>query len=87
LVQISQNKRKIIIQVEDSGIGIEENSMLLIENPDPSNTNTHVGMANVMERIKLYYGSKASMGITRREPNGTIVKLILPIRKQDMMWS
>jgi two-component system, sensor histidine kinase YesM len=87
LVQISQNKRKISIQVEDSGIGIEENSMLLIENPDPSNTNTHVGMTNVMERIKLYYGSKASMGITRREPNGTIVKLILPIRKQDMMWS
>ena len=85
-VRINQNKRKIIIQVEDSGIGIDDNNMVVMEKPDPINTNTHIGMANVMERIKLYYGNKASMSIARREPNGTIVQLILPIRKQDMMW-
>lgn len=86
-VRLTQNKRKITIEVEDSGVGIDESKMVLPESPDQAPSHNHIGMSNVMERIKLYYGSKASMTIMRRFPIGTIVQLVLPIRKQDMMWS
>jgi two-component system, sensor histidine kinase YesM len=86
IVRLTQNKRKITIEVEDSGVGIDESKMVLPESPDQAPSNDHIGMSNVMERIRLYYGSKASMTITRRVPSGTIVQLVLPIRKQDMMW-
>ena len=74
IVRLTQNKRKITIEVEDSGVGIDESKMVLPESPDQAPSNDHIGMSNVMERIRLYYGSKASMTITRRVPSGTIVQ-------------
>jgi sensor histidine kinase YesM len=42
-------------------------------------------MANVLERIKLYYGSTSQMEVRPREPSGTVILLTLPIRKQDRL--
>jgi sensor histidine kinase YesM len=47
--------------------------------------NSHIGMANVLERITLYYGKSAKMEIEQAQPRGTVVRLTLPIRRQDRL--
>jgi two-component system sensor histidine kinase YesM len=37
-----------------------------------------LGISNALERIRLFYGSKASVGIYSREGRGSLIRLSLP---------
>ncbi len=39
---------------------------------------THIGLKNVYERIQLYYGVEYDLSILDMQPQGTIIRLILP---------
>lgn len=84
-IGIENAKRSLIITVEDTGIGIGEGKMSEIILQQSRIDNEHIGMFNVMERIKLYYGGTATMAVFAREPSGTVIRLSLPVRKQDRM--
>lgn len=73
------------IRVVDNGIGI--NPELLEElNAGEKNKKTfsQIGIANVRERIKLYFGDTASLTYTSSYGKGTVAELILP---QDLKES
>ena len=74
-------KRKLFIIVRDTGVGMDP-SML---KESTKSDNSHIGMTNVQERIKLYYGRTATMTIEQGEPRGTVIRLTLPIGKQDRL--
>ncbi len=67
---------KVIVEVEDDGIGM--GAAQLLERPSGLG-GTGIGMANVAERLKVLYGDTARMTIDSREGKGTLVRLRMPI--------
>ena len=67
---------KVIVEVEDDGIGM--GAAQLLERPTGLG-GTGIGMANVAERLKVLYGDTAHMTIDSREGKGTLVRLRMPI--------
>lgn len=65
----------IQITIEDNGNGIpkEKLNQLLSEK-----SGRGVGIRNVYERLKIYYGDKACMTISSEENNGTKVTIVIP---------
>jgi two-component system LytT family sensor kinase len=69
-------KSRLIIEVEDDGVGMAAAQML--EQPDGVG-GTGIGMANVAERLKVLYGDSAKMMIESQEGVGTQIRLRLPV--------
>ena len=67
---------KVIVEVEDDGIGMGAAHLL---EPPTGLGGTGIGMANVAERLKVLYGDTARMTIDSREGKGTLVRLRMPI--------
>lgn len=84
-VVLESIKRKLFITVQDSGVGITESDKSQVLQENQAVDNSHIGMTNVLERIKLYYGTRAKMEIEQAEPKGTVIRLTLPIRRQDRL--
>lgn len=73
----------VCFEIEDNGVGMNEEQLeKLIQDAEDFDTikgKSHgVGLRNVNERIKLYYGEKYGMKIYSQLGKGTIVKLELP---------
>lgn len=69
-------KSRLIIEVEDDGVGM--GSAQLLERPNGLG-GTGIGMANVAERLKVLYGNAAKMIIDSRAGVGTLIRLRLPV--------
>jgi two-component system LytT family sensor kinase len=69
-------KSRLIIEVQDDGVGMAAAQML--EQPDGVGS-TGIGMANVAERLKVLYGDSAKMMIESQEGVGTQIRLRLPV--------
>jgi len=67
---------KVIVEVEDDGIGMGAAQLL---ERQTGLGGTGIGMANVAERLKVLYGDTAHMTIDSREGKGTLVRLRMPI--------
>lgn len=86
-LQISgiRNGAQIILSVRDNGIGISRAQLdELIKDlyQEDGVRNLHVGLRNVAERLKIYYGQKnANMLLELNSWGGLTVRLILPYSK------
>jgi len=70
----------LIWRFEDNGVGIsEEKIAVLLNENDESDKKTHIGLANVNQRIKLIYGEEYGLDITSRYGYGTKVTIRLPL--------
>jgi two-component system LytT family sensor kinase len=67
---------QLIIEVEDDGVGMGAANFL--EHPTGIG-GTGIGMANVVERLKVLYGDTAGMTIDSRTGEGTLIRLRVPI--------
>lgn len=71
----------IRIQIIDNGNGIKQESMKriqdILEETDVKNTEEAIGIANVVNRVRLYYGEGGEVLVHSNE-NGTIFTLNLP---------
>ncbi len=85
-VHIYQKKEKIVIEVEDDGIGIPELYLKGNEIEDEivseQEGRKHIGIQNVRERIRYLYGEEYGMKIERREGGGTRMILYLPLKEE-----
>jgi two-component system LytT family sensor kinase len=66
----------LIIEVEDDGVGMGRGNQP--ESPTAT-SGTGIGMANVMERLKVLYGNTAGVRIDSRSGEGTLVRLHVPV--------
>jgi two-component system LytT family sensor kinase len=66
---------KLVIQVEDDGVGMAEAG----SQPAVDSVSTGIGMANVAERLTVLYGDAAKMSSGSREGDGTRITLELPL--------
>lgn len=78
-IALEEQSGRIHIIVEDNGIGMEKNKIDIYNQRDRTWTGTdRIGLANVFERIQLYYGEKGEWHISSVEGMGTVMELLLP---------
>jgi two-component system sensor histidine kinase YesM len=72
----------LFLEVEDNGIGMSEEVLREFEahiNNAQTRTDTSVGLKNVHQRIRLYFGDAYGISIFSKENEGTRVVLNLPV--------
>ncbi len=69
------HEHKLIIEVEDDGVGIVEGGTV--------RAGAGIGMANVKERLNVLYGDAASVEIDSKRGEGTLVRISLPVPQAD----
>lgn len=85
-INISCREDYLLISVADNGLGMSEDtlkSLLADINDANSKSKNHIGMHNVQQRIKLYYGEKYGLDIESVEKQFTVVTYRLPLKVDD----
>lgn len=73
-----------IIEVRDNGLGMTEDVVeSLLEKPHIGGKGSGVGLRNVNERIKIYFGPTYGLKIESEPDEGTSIKIHLPIVDYD----
>lgn len=69
-----------VIEVHDNGVGMDEETYLLIEEliSGESNSGSSIGLYNVKRRIELHYGSRYGVEFESIEGKGTAFRIHLP---------
>ena len=77
-----EDEEFIILSVKDNGFGISEEKLKEIEDSfHDKNIHKGVGLQNVYQRIKIYYGEKADIKINSVIDEGTTIFIYIPKRK------
>lgn len=87
LIQISikSKNNKLIICVKDNGMGISDKELANLRkkiNSDQNIPKTSIGLHNINQRIKLYYGKEYGMDIKSKLGFGTTVIIFLPLNHE-----
>jgi signal transduction histidine kinase len=70
-VQARREDDRLILSVSDTGLGLD---------CEPADTNgTHVGLANVCERLRALYDERATCILSQNTPTGAIAQLTIPL--------
>ena len=72
-IDVIQDENWIYIQIKDDGIGMTPEKIAQIKE---MNTDTSIGLANLMKRLKLYYHE--SLNITSQPNIGTLISYKIP---------
>ncbi len=76
-ILLSKEGRRLIIQITDTGVGIDSAKLDQIQ----FDGKQHIGVKNISDRLKLYYRGKANLALSRvSEEGGTKVTLSLPLK-------
>ena len=82
-VRISEDE-KLIITVSDNGIGMDEETLRQVRDRminHETNDARSIGLYNINQRIKLFYGEEYSLQINSAPEKGTTAVLTLPCRQ------
>ncbi len=80
-VKISKEKEEIVFMIKDDGVGMDEETqkcLLTVESNDKFRFNK-IGISNVHQRIRLYFGDGYGLDIRSTAGEGTEVRIVLPI--------
>lgn len=78
----SRDGNNLIFEVKDSGLGIDKSKLddiSSMKHVSGKSDITGIGLANVIQRLNLYYGLKYSFDIKSKAGCGTVVKIQLPL--------
>lgn len=70
-IRTSSQDGRLVMEVEDNGIGIAEDRL-------PQVYVDGIGLSNVHERLRVLYGGEFRMDITSREGKGTLIRIEVP---------
>ena len=81
LINIYKDKNFMKISVEDNGVGIDEEKLLMLNKAldKKESTSKSIGMRNINQRIQIYYGDCYGVYIESILKVGTRVKITLPL--------
>lgn len=89
IVGVTADEEKLMIRIADDGIGIQENKLKELQKQLASTEkysgekeSSHIGIANVHNRIRLLYGEEFGISIKSKAGEGTIVTVTLPLINQ-----
>ena len=67
--------------VTDTGVGVEDDLLARIQADDFEPRGSGVGLKNILLRLNMLYGDKASLQISNCKPHGAMVVIRLPYRR------
>lgn len=71
---------KVLLKVIDNGIGMTpEKAVQILESPSESSKGSGVGVKNVNERIRLYFGDEYGINFESEPDVGTVANVWLPV--------
>lgn len=85
-VRGEKNGDVLVLTVSDNGIGMEAGELRQLQKEirrPCRETEKGFGLANVNERIRMYFGAEYGMEIQSEKNRGTIVKLTIPAVKKE----
>ena len=74
---------KLFVVISDNGVGIDEKTLNNIRSSDKNNKFNRIGINNVRDRIKLYFGVEYGLDILSEKDQGTQATICLPIVKMS----
>ena len=78
-INVYQDEKNIIFEVKDNGYGISEERLKTIyQSFKDDSIHEGVGLKNVYQRVKIYYGDSADLIINSIIDEGTIIRIIIP---------
>ena len=80
-VRIYKDEDALCIEIKDSGAGIDKEKLSTLF--DKAKGFNSIGLTNVDERLKLYYGSGSTLSIKSEKGRGTTVSFHIPIQYKE----
>jgi sensor histidine kinase YesM len=81
-VKLWEEDKSVYIRVEDDGVGCDPVMLDLSESADDGSHN-HIALPNILRRLRLFYGERASLDIRSAPEQGTTVTLVIPIDRKE----
>ena len=82
-VQVCPDGQDILFRVRDDGVGMSPEQVAAILNKGPSDR-TGIGIKNVNDRLKIYFGKQYGLRIDSVPDEGTCVEIRMPkVRQED----
>lgn len=80
IIRAKKCNADIILEVEDNGVGITEKKIqeILFSEKNEDEKFSGIGISNVNERIKLYFGDSYGLTYKTAESGGTIAIILIP---------
>lgn len=84
-VQVYRKEQEIYIEIKDNGCGMDyyELGRLRKTMRDESGDDTHIGVRNVSQRIRILYGSKYGVEVDSTKDLGTKVLIHIPYQTEN----
>jgi sensor histidine kinase YesM len=85
LLSIQRAREFIVISVQDNGIGINRAQIHKLLNDEDANDISHhshttgLGLAQVRDRLRYYYGEHCQLAVESEPGSGTTVRLTFPL--------
>lgn len=78
-------KEKLILEVIDDGIGMDNIKVMEIQDmiSNVENKSNHIGLHNLYRRLELFYGDSKEFKINSIQGEGTNIKISIPYEKGD----
>lgn len=82
-IRIIRRAKDIVIEVEDNGIGMDEETAAALRSSltDVPHGQRGIGLHNVRRRLQLYYGSRYGIEFESRLHEGTTFRICLPLSR------
>ena len=83
-VAAREEGEKLILSVKDDGVGMTEGELARVRayangTESPGEDNTGFGIANVAERLRLFYGTEYGLHFSSHVGDGTTVEVVIPM--------
>ena len=86
-VCIREKAEKLIVEIIDNGVGMDERQVNELENGKSSRKSEHftgIGINNIRDRLKLIYENQYELKIKSSLGEGTTVTVVLPIQHKEI---
>ena len=81
VVKVCRQQESLLFMIQDNGLGMTKEQvqgLLTEKNHSSSRRGSGIGVKNVNERIRLYFGEEYGLSIQSEPDEGTVVKICLP---------
>lgn len=78
MISVSQDDKYLILKVSDSGLGMTHEKVQELMNGTHRNKFSGIGISNIKERLRLYYGDRGKLKYYSEQGQGTVAVMVIP---------